>query len=400
MDSAGKVIYAGKAVSLKKRVRSHFGKDSLDSRHMAMITRVRTVDYIPTRDEKEALVLEDQLIKSIQPKYNILLRDDKTYPYLELTSGEEFPALKVSRRKENPGSEYYGPFPNVRDMRKAKKTAEKIFPLRKCEALRERKRPCLNHQIESCPSPCTGRVNRERYLETVEELRMFLQGKTGTLTEKLAERMNRFKENLEFEKAAQVRDQIARIKGLFPAVNARKVSREKLRIITRIDPLLHLKELLELEGVPEVIEGFDISHTSSRQAVGSMVRFVNGKPDKSSYRRFKVRQEETSDDLSMLKEVVYRRLKRLMKEKKKIPDIIFVDGGKGQERAAAAVTAALGLEGIRTISLAKQKGVVYHRGRRLGIDPGTETWRLIKRIDEEAHRFAHSYHTERRDRLP
>ena len=399
MDRAAAVIYVGKAKSLKKRVRSHFGKDNLDARHISMISQVRTVDYIQTKNEKEALVLEDQLIKTIRPRYNILLKDGKTYPYLEVTTGDRYPSLRVTRKKDNPSSLYFGPFPNVRDMRRAKSAADRIFPLRKCAKFRENERPCLNYQIGRCLSPCTGAPGEKEYGELVEELILFLKGKSDLLDRKLNERMRYFKENLEFEKAAAVRDQILRLNSIFPVVNVRRITKDKLDAVTRIDPLLHLKEVLSLPHIPRVIEGFDISHTSTRMAVGSMVRFVNGEPDKSGYRKFRIRQEETSDDLSMLREVIYRRLKRIIRDNGSPPDIIFVDGGKGQEKAARTVAESLGLHSVTVLSLAKEKGNVYRKGKKAGIFPGSEAFNLLKRVDDEAHRFAHSYHTKRRGSL-
>jgi len=395
MDSAYNIIYVGKAKSVKKRVKSHFGRD-LDARHLAMISQVRTVDCVLTKNEKEALVLEDQLIKEIKPRYNIALRDGKTYPYLEITAGEKFPVLKVTRKRENPDSIYFGPFPNVRDMRAAKRAAENIFPLRKCKNFRKRKNPCLNYQIGKCLSPCTGKVDEIEYREVVDEIILFFSGQQEKLLNKLEKRMNCFKEKQEYEKAAAVRDRINELNNIFPVVSLRKISKKKLETLKKTDPHLILKSLLKMEKKPEVIEGFDISHTSKTEAVGSMVYFKNGEPDKSNYRKFRIRQGETADDLKMLKEVIYRRISGLVKENLKLPDIIFVDGGKGQEKTARSVIESFNIKSARVLSLAKEKGNIYYKGKKLDIPEESEVYKLIKRVDDEAHRFAHTYHLQRR----
>ncbi|MBN2406123.1 MAG: excinuclease ABC subunit UvrC [Elusimicrobia bacterium] len=398
MDSATKVIYVGKALSIKKRVRSHFGKDRLDSKQIAMISVARTVDYIVTRNEKEALVLEEQLIKSFKPRYNILLKDDKSFPYIEVSLGEEFPAVAITRDKKKPGSRYFGPFPNVADVRAAKRVIDRVFPLRKCRVLKPRRRPCLNHQIGKCLAPCTGKVSKGAYREMVEDILMFLSGRHKRLQEKLRARMISFKNEQKYEEAAWIRDQISELDSLFPIVNFRDITRKKMDALSAIDPLYMLKEQLGLDYKPSVIEGFDISHTSSSEAVGSMVSFRDGRPDRKMYRKFRIKQPETADDIRMLEEVIYRRLKRLVLEKKRLPDIIFVDGGRAQEKAARDIVAKFNMRNINVLSLAKESGRIYHKGRVLRLEKSSGVYGLLKRVDDEAHRFAHSYHLTRRRR--
>ncbi|NLB35441.1 MAG: excinuclease ABC subunit UvrC [Elusimicrobia bacterium] len=396
MNISGIVIYVGKAKSLRKRIQSHFNSDNKGLKQVMMISRVKTVDFITLKNEEEALILEDKLIKSLRPKYNVLLKDSKTFPYLELTEGEEFPTLRVTRQKNNPSSLYFGPFPDVRSMREAKRVAESIFPLRKCNKFSLKERPCLNYQIGRCMAPCVGKITKDEYRAITEELKVFLSGDRENLLLQLEEKMNQLKDKLEYEKAALIRDQIKKLENLYPKVNARKMSRKALEVITSKDPGAHIRQALKMDHDPRVIEGFDISHTSSSEAVGSMVRFVDGEPDKSGYRRYKIQQPETSDDLSMLKEVIYRRLKRVADGKDDPPDLIFIDGGKGQEKTAREVVASLGLTYIKTISLAKKSCTLYHKGRKVGIEKGTPAYNLFKRIDDEAHRFAHTYHRLRR----
>lgn len=399
MDSSYSVIYVGKAKFINKRVRSHFGRDNLDSKHISMISQVRTVDYITTDNEKEALILEDQLIKNLEPRYNIALKDDKSYPYLEVTTSNQYPALKITRNRKNADSVYFGPFPNVSDIRAAKKVIDRIFILRKCKKFKMRERPCLNYQMARCLSPCTGQIDEVTYSEIVDEIIMFLSGKQRKLITRLETKMDYFKQKQEYEKAAAVRDQIHKLKNFFPMVSFRRITRKKLEALNKIDPLYFLKEILNMEHKPGVIEGFDISHTSAQEAVGSMVYFRNGKPDKNNYRKFKIKQEETADDLKMIQEVVFRRLKRLLKENKRLPDIILIDGGKGQALAARAIVDEFKLTNIKVLSLAKEQGNVYYNGKILKIDKDSEVLNLLKRITDEAHNFAHSYHTQRRKRI-
>ncbi len=398
MDNSGEIIYIGKAKSLRERVRSHFGGSNLNSRHIAMVSQVKTVDFVLAGNEKEALILEEKLIKAHSPRYNISFRDDKSYPYLEVTTGEKFPALKITRKRNNGNSLYFGPFPNVRDLRSVKKTADRVFQLRKCRKLKENQRPCLNHQIGRCLSPCAGKVNEKEYSEYVNELLLFLKGDQKKLTEKLREKMEGCKNSLEYEKAAQIRDQLNEIKRIFPAVNVRKINKKKLEVLKKADPLAQLKHLLNIPQKPQIIEGFDISHISSDMAVGSMVCFKKGKPDKKSYRRYRIKQEKTSDDLKMLKEVLYRRIHRLTRERKRIPEIIFVDGGKTQGKTARKVLDSFKLKHVKVVSLAKKSRTIYSGGKKLKVSEESGVYKLFKRIDDEAHRFAHSYHKKRREK--
>ncbi|MDA3792320.1 MAG: GIY-YIG nuclease family protein, partial [Elusimicrobia bacterium] len=287
LDSAYRVLYVGKANSIKKRVRQHFGKKNLDSRRLAMITKVQSVNYIRTKTEREALLLESRLIKNIQPRYNVDLKDGKSYPYLELTAGEKFPALKITRKKKVKDSLYFGPFPNVSDIRDAKKIVEDIFPLRKCKKFRRRKRPCLNYQMKKCLSPCSGKISEKEYNEIVNQVKLFLAGKEDKLINRLRDEMESYKKNLQYEKAALARDRISSLENLFPKVSYKSITRKKLKALEKIDPLYILKDKLEMDFKPTTIEAFDISHISSKQAVGAMVTFKDGKPHKSGYRRYK-----------------------------------------------------------------------------------------------------------------
>jgi excinuclease ABC subunit C len=401
MDYSGSVIYIGKAKSLKKRVKSHFGRDNLNSRHIAMISQVSTVDYVLTKGEKEALLLEEQLIKNIQPRYNIALRDGKTYPFLEITLAEDFPALRITRiKKKNPDSKYYGPFPNAGDVKAVKKVIDRIFPIRKCRKFKPERRPCLNWQMGRCIAPCTGNADEKLYSMLVEEITLFLSGDHKKLISRLKDRMLRCKNRMEYEKAAAVRDQISQLENFFPLVNFRKVTRKKIETMKKVDPLGALKDLLGMPVKPEVIEGYDVSHTASRQAVGSMVVFRNAEPDPSSYRKFRIKQERTSDDLKMMREVIYRRFRRMLDRREIPPDIILVDGGRTQEKTAHAVLAELDIKNIEVLALAKETYSIYHSGKNLLVKTDSAVFRLLKSITDEAHRFAISYHRSRRTGIP
>ncbi len=395
MDSAGKAIYTGKAADIKKRVRSHFSGGG-GPRQFAMISRVRTVDFITTKNEQEALVLEDRLIKELQPRYNILLRDDKTYPFMEITLGEKYPVLKITREKPEKKSRVFGPFPNTADARRAARILEDIFLLRKCKKFTSKEKPCLNWQIKKCLSPCTSQTDPDEYSRNIEELLMFLEGNRKKLLQRLKKTMNKYKKNLQYEKAARARDRITALESIFPMVNFRKINAEKIKALRKIDPLEDIKNIIKLKTKPVVIEGFDISHTSSGQAAGSSVRFTAAVPDKPHYRKYNIKQQRTSDDLKMIKEVVYRRMKRLKEEKAQLPDIILIDGGKGQEEAAKQALKLLNIEKIKVLALAKEKGNIYYNGKILDMNKNSEAFKLLKRIDKEAHRFAHSHHLKRR----
>ncbi len=395
MDSSYRVIYAGKAKSLKKRVAQHFGGKYLDSRHISMISQVNTVDYIITQSENAALLLEDKLIKNLKPRYNIDLRDDKSYPYLEITTSQKFPVIRVTRKRQK-GNKYYGPFPNVKDIRAAKRVIERIFPLRKCRKFRKRDRPCLNYQIGKCLSPCTEKITNQEYTKIVDEIFMFLNGKREKLLTRLKKRMYEFKKQKVYEEAARVRDQIEKLNNIFPVVNFREVTRKKVETLNKIDPLYALKDYLNMEFKPQVIEAFDISHTSSKEAVGAMVHFKNGDFLKSKYRRFKIKQGETADDLIMLREVLYRRLRRLIKKDCKLPDVILVDGGKTQLNTAMDILDKFKLKNIKLISIAKGRQKIYHNNKSLNIPTSSGVYKLIKKIDDEVHRFAINYHRNRR----
>jgi len=408
-DITGRVIYVGKARSIKKRVPSYFQSGGAYSpRTFALISNVRDLEYIVTRNEKEALILENELIKYFHPKYNVALRDDKTYPHLKLTVDEDYPKLVMARiskkekaKKRTPGIKYFGPYPDVSSLKRTLKTIQRIFPLAKCNkrfflARQKEGSPtnCLDFHLGQCLAPCVGKITKEDYRKIVEKVVMFLSGKGEALLGKLKEEMEKASRQLDFEKARLLRDQIQGIETISEKVNLRQVEKQKLEAAGMGEVLLDLQKNLELEKLPERIEAFDISDIYGDSAVGSMVVFSGGEADNKSYRRFKIKMVSGIDDVGMIKEVVRRRYMRLVKEKRLFPDLILVDGGKGQVNGAKEILDELGLGRIPVIGLAKGEETIFlpQRSRPIRLRSNSSGLHLIQHIRDEAHRFAIAYH--------
>jgi excinuclease ABC subunit C len=523
-DRAGAVIYVGKAVSLKNRVRSYFsGQQSPKVR--VLVSRVADLEYIVTDTEVEALILECNLIKKYRPRYNVNLKDDKNYPYLKVTVQEEFPRLIITRNMVKDGAKYYGPYTNAGALHDTVGLLRKIFRLRTCTEgqLYNRQRPCLNYHIKRCDAPCMGYISPEAYQEMIKEVCLFLDGRQEDLVRRLQERMEEAAAALEFERAARLRDQIQAVrqvlerqkmvsKGMqdqdiiafarkgdeacfqiFFVRQGKVVGREhhflegtgelerpeimaaflkryydrvpfipreillaeetaeqavleewlsqkrgrrvylrvpkrgekaKLAAMVAKNALLVLKEReaswqqeedraaaaleelaerLSLPLPPERIECYDISNIQGTLAVGSMVVFTAGKPDKKEYRRFRIKTVQGPDDYAMLREVLYRRFRRTLDDEEgdgeeggfgQLPDLILIDGGKGQLAAALQVLDRVGFEDIPVFSLAEKKEEVYAPGEEkpLLLPRNSEALYLLQRIRDEAHRFALEYH--------
>ncbi len=406
-DKKGKIIYVGKASNLSKRVRGYFSRlhptannawrdpeESLKKylhsgqkkypgpRIQLMMSSINGVDYIPTSSSAEALIYEASLIKEKKPKYNIALKDDKSYPHLKLSVNEAYPRLLITRRLKRDGSLYYGPYTNVKLLRKAVSMMKRIFPLRICNKIP--KKPCLSYHLGQCLGPCINKNVDSSYRDVVEDIKLFLKGRKKKLIKRLSERMERFSKKVQYEKALKIRNQIEALsvvidqgKALLPIKNI----------------LLELKDALGLKHIPARIEAFDISNIHGHGAVGSMVTFFSGEPLKSQYRRFRIKTVAEIDDYAMIKEVVKRRCSRLLKEKKNLPDLILIDGGRGHLRCARDELKNLGLK-IPIISIAKKPERIFVKERKTPIQLSTRSkaFKLIQRIRDEAHRFALSYH--------
>ena len=381
-NARGKVIYVGKAVSLRPRVQSYFRKSrGMDPKTGLLVAEITDLGHIDTASEAEALILEASLIKKYGPKYNIELRDDKSYPFIEVT-GEIFARISVERpRVKKKSSKYYGPYVKVGLVREALALLRKIFRFRICEPFP--KKECLDYHIGLCDAPCTGKISKTQYAKNVKNVRLILEGKKDVLYRKLSREMESSAAAQKFEKAAQVRDQLRAIGALYSGTGDINYYKE----------VEQLQRALKLPRLPERIETFDISNIMGNHAVGSMVAFLNGKPDKQNYRRFRIKEVEGIDDFRMIAEVVKRRYRRLRNEGRLFPDLIVIDGGKGQLSAALAQLNALDVE-VPVISLAKREEEVFLPGKRDAVRLSSDSLglKLLQRMRDEAHRFAITYH--------
>ncbi|HIE36320.1 MAG TPA: excinuclease ABC subunit UvrC [Candidatus Omnitrophica bacterium] len=376
-DKKGEVLYIGKATFLKKRVKNHFSSASKD----LFLKKVSDLEYIGCDTEEQALLLEASLIKERKPKYNVALRDDKSYPYVEITQ-EEFSRVFISRPKKKTMGSLFGPYPKVKILKNALNLIRKIFPYRSCAKLP--KKECLYFHLNLCPGPCIGKISVSQYKETIEDISKILRGERKELLEDLEEKMNKFSKNLKFEEAAQIRDKILSVYNLYWG------KRES-------NQLFSLKEILDLPVLPLIIEAIDISSLRGRNSSGSVVVFREGVPDKSSYRRFRIRNAEGTDDYAMIKEVARRRYSRLLRENKRMPDLLIIDGGKGHVNKVKEELKNLGLS-FSVIGIAKKNEEIWfpYQEKPLIIPKESDALHLLQRIRDEAHRFAHSYHLLRR----
>jgi len=386
-DAQGKVLYVGKAVSLRKRVQSYFRQTRTLSKTDYLVSEIANVDYIETASEAEALILEASLIKQYQPKYNVERRDDKSYPYIEITN-EEFPKITVVRpRVKNKNYKYYGPYVDAKLIREALSIIRKIFHFRTCEPFPHKE--CLDFHIGLCDAPCIKNISQEDYRRNIRHVRLILEGKKDELYRNLKKEMETLAQAKKFEEAAKVRNQLQAIGALYSSTKDINVYKETEQ----------LQRALSLPRRPERIEAFDISNIMGHQAVGSMVSFFNGKPDKNNYRRFRIREVEGIDDFKMIAEIIHRRYSRLKREGTSFPDLIIVDGGKGQLSAACRELELLDVD-IPLIALAKREEEIFLTNKRDPIRLAYDSLglQLLQRVRDEAHRFAIRYHRLRRDK--
>ncbi|MBL7155902.1 MAG: excinuclease ABC subunit UvrC [Candidatus Omnitrophica bacterium] len=377
------VLYVGKAANLKKRVKSYFRKNLFDPRLTALVNRIKDLDYITTATSAEALIYEASLIKEKKPKYNIELKDDKSYPFLKLTVSERFPRLLITRKTPKDGSLYYGPYTDVKLLRKALSAIQNTFLLRTCKNLP--KRPCLKAHIKGCVAPCDGGIGEKDYKKLVGEVKLFLEGKKEDLIKGLFKDMRLASQRLEYEKALALREKI----------DALSAMREGLKSPKPLDKeISHLKEVLDLSVLPARIEAFDISDMRGKEAVGSMVSFFSARAQKDEYRRFRIKDVSGINDYGCLREVIRRRYKRILEKRGNFPDLILIDGGRGHLNVAKDELGKIGLGQTPVISIAKEKEEIYTEGKRLPLllSKRSPALKLIMKIRDEAHRFAISYH--------
>ncbi|MEZ5524117.1 MAG: excinuclease ABC subunit UvrC [Pseudomonadales bacterium] len=524
LDESGKVLYVGKAKNLKNRVSSYFRSTGLSVKNRSLMEKAADVQVTVTGSETEALLLEQNLIKSLKPPYNILLRDDKSYPFIFLTEKDSYPALGLHRGAKRKGVRYFGPFPNVSAVRETLNLLQKSFRVRQCDEsyFKNRSRPCLQYQIERCKAPCVGLVSEQEYAEDVRHTSMFLEGKDREIITELTTQMERASERLDFEKAAELRDQVIHLRrvqeqqyvsghsgdvdvvaGLispigicvqvlfirggrilgsrsyYPKVNMvtsvsellggfipqfyltgsaqHQIPREiitnaeledetmlrvaleqtanrKVQLSARVrgdrarwlqlavnnaeqnlqgryasnmDYAGRLKALqsdLSLDDAPKRMECFDISHSSGESTVASCVVFDDNGPLKSDYRRFNISGITAGDDYAAMQQALTRRYKRLKSGEGKLPDILFIDGGKGQLRMAEDVLTELDVKGVLLVGVAKgvtrKAGLesLFMAGRsdEIVLPPDSPALHLIQHIRDEAHRFAITSHRQAR----
>ena len=509
LGTAGDALYVGKARDLKKRVGSYFNKTVASPRIEMMLTQVASMEVTVTRSEGEALLLENNLIKSLSPRYNILFRDDKSYPYLVVT-GHEYPRLGFHRGAKDRRHRYFGPFPHAYAVRESIQLLQRVFRLRTCEesVFENRSRPCLLHQIQRCTAPCTGKISTEAYAEDVANAILFLEGREDDVIQKLNSKMNGASAARRYEEAAAYRDQVralARVQarqyvesnrgvdadgvacviegaiacvnlvmirggrhvgdrsffpsnaegaasaevvgafleqhyleqplpGLIVVGDEIDVSFEKAQVIhpshgerrvwldmARKNALLAIAQrvrdratqearvvaLRETLGLPEGasrIECFDISHTMGEATVASCVVYDRNQMQKSEYRRFNIRGITPGDDYAAMRQVLARRYERVSAEAGRIPDLILIDGGKGQVSAARSALADLGLHQVCVVGVAKgperkpglEELIIESEARTLELAPSHPGLHLIQAIRDEAHRFAIVGHRARR----
>ncbi|VAX09115.1 Excinuclease ABC subunit C [hydrothermal vent metagenome] len=521
LDEEGKLLYVGKAKNLQRRVRSYFGR-SLNTRLQHVVSQTRNIEVTVTHTEAEALILENTLIKTLKPRYNVLLRDDKSYPYIYLSSDQQFPQLAWRRGTKGGKGRYFGPYPNIGSMRENLQLLQKLFPIRQCDEgfFRNRSRPCLQHQIKRCTAPCVGLVTQDEYDQDVQDAVLFLEGQAGQVMDSLIARMDQASERLEFEQAARYRDQIAALRRIqekqyvsgelgnldivagavqggvacvqlffvragrnlgnkvfYPkmpdgegeavllsaflaqyyigkyvppeiivsalpddvalleevfcrqagrkirihgrvraerrrwlqmaqqnarlALDARLVSKAGMQV--RMEALM---EVLALDEPPTRMECFDVSHTSGEQTVAACVVFNEQGAVKSDYRRFNIEGISPGDDYAAMEQALSRRYTRLQTEDGRLPDILFIDGGKGQLSAAATVLEELGVKGVALVGVAKgadrkpgrERLFLFGQQTPIILASNSPALHLIQQIRDEAHRFAITSHRQRRGR--
>lgn len=527
INDKGKIIYIGKAKNLKNRVRSYFHSGITSPKTLTLVKKITDIEIIVTDSEIEALVLESNLVKEYKPRYNINLKDDKSFPFIKVTN-ELYPRIYPTRRIVRDGSKYFGPYTDVKSMKSALRMINQIFRIRSCKlditlsSIEKKKfKVCLDYHIKKCDGPCEGFISAEDYYEMVTQVNKMLKGKTSELITELSERMDNYSATLEFEKAAELRDRINRLTvisetqkvvsddfedrdiiaaafegkdsavTIFNVRSGRLIGKKQLKLIIESDEtietilsaiikqyysddleipseivletepaesdlikewlklkndkkvklvvpkkkstlkslvkmckenaVLQLKEIqiqkmkkegrvpfslaalqrdLRLKKIPKRIECFDISNLQGSDAVASLVVFIDGKPKKSFYRKFIIKSVTGPDDFASMEEVIHRRYKRLLENNELFPDLIMVDGGKGQLSSAVGVLNKLEVKDITIIGLAKRLEEVFLPGQReaVFIPKTSSALKLLQQIRDEAHRFAVTFHRQKRDK--
>jgi len=415
---ADKVLYIGKAKNLRARVGSYFQQSSdlavaRGPKITEMISKVKTVDFLITETEVDAMLQEARLIKDIRPPYNTDLVDDKTFPYLEITTGDDFPGVYITRKPRPTGSRLFGPFAGAKDLRAVMVILQKIFKFRTCnlnikEADPKRKffRPCLLYSIKQCTAPCAAKIDKSEYKKIVTDLAKFLRSKRSTILRQLKKQMTEAAQKLEYEKAGMFRDRIRLIERLDRRGTPDENVQPEVFAADPTEALVQLRKLLQTPEPVRIIEGIDVASIAGAEAVGSLVKFIDGKPFKSGYRRFKIKTVKSINDYAMIAEVVKRRYKYALRGEELWPDLVLIDGGLGHLRAAeaafrdmidsypAARSTGHGARGTRIASIAKREEQIFLQGssKPLKLPSHSPARKLLQYVRDEAHRFAQHYH--------
>jgi excinuclease ABC subunit C len=401
-DAAARVIYVGKAKNLRSRAGSYFLKGALAERRTAeWVSEIADIDFVACDSEVDALLMESRLIKDIQPKYNKELKDDKTFPYLQITTHEDFPRVEVTRKPRDRGVKLFGPFANAGSLRGAVQVLQRIFKFRTCsldiDDGDERWRwfrPCLLASIKQCTAPCNLRISKEEYRKDIERLIRFLEGGKVRLLAEMRGEMEHAAKELKFEQAARLRDEIRLLERLDRRGDLDTHAQPEVFYVDPKKGLAGLKKVLKLPEMPRTVEGVDIAHLGGGQTVASVVQFLDGLPFKPGYRRYKITGVSGIDDFRSIHEVIARRYKRLSEEDEVFPDILLIDGGKGQLNAALAAFRDQEITPPTLLSLAKQEEEIYLPGESepLKLSRHSFALRLLQYVRDEAHRFAQHYH--------
>jgi excinuclease ABC subunit C len=405
-DEQGRVIYVGKAKHLRNRASHYFSKAAAEEARTAdLVKLIADIDFIPAESEVDALLMEARLVKDVQPRFNVELKDDKTFPYLQIRVREEYPRVEFTRSPRSRGVRLYGPFTSAKSLRAAIQVLQRIFQFRTCGLNIKQDnpqwrwfRPCILHSIRQCTAPCNFGVTREEYRKQIRRLCMVLDGKKDKLLKELQQTMTDASAKLEFEKAARIRDEIAALKSLGLRGDVDKDVQPEVFHIEPRKGSIGLRKVLGLRETPRTIEGVDIAHLGGDETVASLVSFIDGLPFKPGYRRYKIKSVHGVDDFASIREVISRRFRDVGKssrdEENVFPDILLIDGGKGQLNAALEVFRMLGKEPPCLISLAKREEEIYRPGdaEPLRLSRHSAALRLLQYVRDEAHRFAQHYH--------
>jgi excinuclease ABC subunit C len=401
-DIRGIVIYVGKSRALRDRVGGYFVPSAdLGPVKQQLLDYVADFDTLLCETEVEALLMENRLIKDIQPRFNASLMDDKTYPYLEIVSRDDFPGVYVTRQPSASGTRLYGPFTSSGALKEAVTLMQRVFKFRTChleiladDPKRRFFRPCLLYAIGQCTAPCADKIGKEAYGMDIDRLKRFLDSKRSDVLREMTREMEEASAKLEFERAAALRDQIRALRSLEDRGRRGQDLQPEVFFQDHQKGLKHLQELLETPEPIRSIEGIDIAHFQGEATVGSLVCFIDGRPFKNGYKRFRIKQVTGIDDYKCIGEVVTRRYRGAADCNELFPDVILIDGGLGQLHAALDAFAAMDCRPPMVISLAKREEEIYvqRRSGPIKLSRTAASLKLLQHIRDEAHRFAQRYH--------